>query len=310
MTSLCLTLYFNVNSANAELALLSDRTDFHLRPLVEQFSEQTGIKVRSAFVEAGTLVPRALATSPDLLVTTDTTSLVQIQKQGKLQPLNLPNVAVPAEYRTPYFVALSYRVRGVVVSRELKTPITDYLSLVDGQFKICVRPLTHTYNLSLLAQMLEDYPYGTVKQWLINLKANLGLSPSGNDRKQAEFVSQGKCDVGIMNSYYYGLLLANPSTREMAKLLTLKYPQGPHGSYTLVSGAGTMSDNPDAVKFVEFLLSEQAQRFMANTTYEYPVMIEPPLSLRMLPKTKVHLNVSPNLEHRDEAVRLLLEVGI
>ena len=260
------------------ITVLSDRTEFHLKPLIQQFEHQTGHTVKAIFVDEGGL-PARLAARPDeadVLVTTDIVGLELAKREGYLKPISITS-KIPAQFKDAdnYYTALSYRARTLVIPADKMAQFSSYEDLSKGKYRVCMRPLNHAYNINLLSQMIADKGESFARSWITGVKANLAMSPTGNDRKQAEFVAQNKCDVSLMNTYYYGLLQTNKAQRESAGKVTLYFPeQSGSGTYILESGAGLTKTGNATVgnQFIDFMLNPLSQAFIANVNFEYPVM--------------------------------------
>jgi iron(III) transport system substrate-binding protein len=260
----------------AELNVVTDRSDFHLKPLLEQFQQQTGVTVNAAYLEEGGLIPRIKArpSEADVIITTDSAALAYLKNAGYTQKLPF-NANINAVFKDTDYVILSYRVRAMVARNDNTAKLVGYEDLANGKHSVCVRPLTHAYNINIVSQMIADRGEAYARSWVAGLVKNIAVQPQGNDRKQAELVAQGKCELGIMNSYYYGLMLTNNAQRGYASNLHLFYPdQSGKGSYVLMSGAAinkSAANKEDAAKLIEFMLSPVAQSFISNVNFEYPV---------------------------------------
>lgn len=325
-----------VNSAqSAELNVISDRTDFHFTWLFKQFEQKTGIKINSVSVEEGAIAAR-LAANPgeaDLILTTDASVLYLAKDRGWTKPI--PPSSVTDDIKTEFidpdrnYVATSFRGRVIVYNPSTVdvNTLRGYEDLADLRFagKVCIRPLTHAYNIGLVSQMIVDRGETWTRNWLAGLKHNLAIKPSGNDRNQAKLVASGACDIGVMNTYYYGLMMLSNAERDAASKIRLFFPnQNEKGSYVLTGGAALTKDGKntnEAVKFIEFLLSETGQNYISGITYQYPVTnIEVPLPLVMysfgegqpgIKNGKAKFNFVPlnNIAaNRELAVKLVSEV--
>jgi iron(III) transport system substrate-binding protein len=267
-----------------EVSVISDRTDFHLKPLFKQFQSQTGIKVNSVFVEEGGLAAR-LAARPgeaDLVITTDAAVLELAKKNGFTQnALNSKTVnSIRPELRDTDYVAYSYRARTMVYNPEKVdvTKLKGYDDLASPEFKgrVCMRPLTHAYNINLVSQMIADRGEPYARNWVQGVANNLAVKPSGNDRKQGELVAQGVCDISLMNTYYYGLMLSNNAQRPFAAKTRLFFPdQDSKGPYTLIAGMATLKGAKNlkqAQQLADYILSPIGQTFVAQVQFEYPAI--------------------------------------
>lgn len=278
----------------AEVNVLTDRTDFHVKPILKQFEQQTGIKVNAVYVSSGS-IPARLAAKPDeadIIISTDSSVLTMAKERGWTQPLGRSKVidSVPKHFRDSDYVSLSYRARTIVFSPEKVdvTTLTGYDDLANPKFKgkVCMRPLTHAYNVALVSEMIVDRGEEYARNWVKGVSANLAVKPSGNDRKQGELVATGTCDISLMNTYYYGLMLSNNAQRPFATKTRLFFPnQNEKGAYVLTSGVAITkaSKNPSsAKKLIEYMLSPIGQTFVSTVNFEYPVIDDgEPLSIIM-----------------------------
>jgi iron(III) transport system substrate-binding protein len=266
-------------SANA-LTVVSDRSNFHLEFLLKEFSRQTGIDVSTAFVQKGTLYTRVSSEvdDADVIIATSITSLVRLKQGGYTQTME--KCGPVAADDDCHYTALSYRARTIVYSRDRVNvkSLSSYNDLADPRFKgrVCMRPLTHPYNVALVASMIEDVGTERAGTWVKGVRSNLAVRPSGNDRAQAAKIAEGVCDISLMNTYYYGLMLSNNVQREQASKVQLFFPnQTGNGTYVMYSGASVAASSrqvEEANKLVQFLLSPMAQAFISGRTFEYPVV--------------------------------------
>lgn len=267
--------------------MVTDRTDFHLKPLFKQFEAQTGIKVNAVFVEEGGL-PARLTANPDeadAIITTDASVLSMAKQKDwirSLPPSKLVDQVRP-ELKDPEhkYVALSFRARDIVYSADRvagQDALTDYADLAkpENKGKVCMRPLTHPYNVSLVSQMIADRGESFAREWVKGVAANLAVKPSGNDRKQGELIANGTCDLSLMNTYYYGLMLTNNLQRPFATKTHLFFPdQSGKGTYVLISGASITKHAKhvkNAQQLIDFLLSPIGQTFASQVNFEYPAI--------------------------------------
>ncbi len=269
-------------AAPKEIKVLTDRTDFHLKPLFKKFEEITGVRVDAAFVDKG-LLPRleTRPSEPDLVITKDAELMVLANEKKLLTPFKSASIdkRIPVEFRSKdhAWLGLSYRARVIYYSRDRVKPeeLSTYENLADPKWKgrVCIRPGTDDYNLNLFSQMLEDLGEQKLKTFLQGLKANLAVRPQGNDREQAKNIFEKKCDVAVANTYYMGIMLSEPKQRDWAAATRIFFPnQQAGGTYILMSAAGLTKANRDiksATKLLEFLTEELAQDHMSQVTFEY-----------------------------------------
>ncbi len=272
----------------AEVNVYSYRQPFLVEPLFKAFTEKTGIKVNTIFAKKG-LIERMMAegaNSPaDVLITTDIGRLSKAVSSGVSQSLNsdVLNKNIPARYRDPegQWFGLTLRSRVIYASNDrVKQKTITYEELADPKWKgrICVRSGQHVYNIALIASMLVHHGEADTKKWLEGFKDNLARKPSGNDRGQVKAVFAGECDIAIGNTYYMGKMQTNskkPVQKEWAKSVRIIFPNSnDRGAHINLSGMVLAKYAPhrsDAVKLMNFLASDKAQKIYAEVNYEYPV---------------------------------------
>jgi iron(III) transport system substrate-binding protein len=258
--------------------------------LYDAFTAETGIEVQVLEGSSDQLVERirreGVASPADVLVTVDAGRLWRAEEAGILQPVDSEylNERIPAYLRHPdgLWFGLSQRVRVIYYSPERFDPslVSSYEDLTRPELegRICIRSSNNIYNQSLLASIIEAHGAEAAEEWARGVVANLARSPEGGDTDQIRAVAAGECDVAVGNQYYY-LRLVNsddPADRAVAQQVSLIIPnQGDRGVHVNVGGAGVVAGAPNrenAVRFLEFLASDQAQELFANETYEFPVV--------------------------------------
>lgn len=274
----------NVNAD--EVNIYSFRQPFLIEPLMAQFTEETGIKVNILFSKKGLIerVKREGVLSPaDLVLTTDISRLVKLTDSGLTQAVSSPVLSanIPSQYRDPeqHWFALTTRVRNIYSATDRIGAVQNisYQDLASPEFKgkICTRSGKHPYNVSLVASMIAHHGLTETKTWLEAFKGNLARKPQGNDRAQVKAVKDGLCDYALGNNYYLGNMLADPKQVSWAEAVEINFPnQETTGSHVNVSGVvlAKYAPNKDAaIKLMEFLSSETAQKMYADVNYEYPV---------------------------------------
>jgi iron(III) transport system substrate-binding protein len=269
-----------------EVNVYSHRQPELVQPLFDAFTKETGIDVNVAFVDKG-MVERLQAEgdrSPaDLVMTVDIARLAQIVDAGVTQPVqsDILTANIPAEFRDPanQWFGLTTRARVIYASKERVKDgeVTTYEDLTNSKWKgrICTRPGTHDYNLGLMAAMIFHHDEAYAKTWAEGVKANLAHKPEGNDRAQVKSIWAGECNIALGNTYYMGEMLADPEQAEWANSVRIIYPtfEG-GGTHVNVSGVAMTKAAPNhdaALKLMEFLSSDEAQKIYAETNHEFPV---------------------------------------
>lgn len=271
-----------------EVNVYSYRQPVLIEPLLDAFTQQTGIKVNVIFAEKG-LIERIEAegrNSPaDVLLTVDVGNLTQATQSGIAQPIRSEalDAAIPEAYRASddQWFGLTRRARVVYASKDrVKQDTITYEELADRKWhgKICIRSGQHPYNVALIAAMIANHGEAWTEQWLRGVKANLARKPAGDDRLQVKGIYAGECDIAIANTYYMGVMLKNdkePEQKAWAESVRIIFPNtGDRGTHVNVSGAVVAKYAPhkdNAVKLVEFLASDAGQQMYAETNNEYPV---------------------------------------
>lgn len=268
--------------------------------LYANFTKTTGIKLNR--IEAGEdpLIERLKnegASSPaDVLVTVDAGRLWRAEQMGLFQSVDSKVLAsrLPDHMRTPnnQWFGFSARARVIVYNKAaLKAAdVQNYEDLADPKLKgkVCTRSGSHVYNLSLMSALIEHWGEAKAEQWAKGVVANFARSPKGGDTDQILAVAAGECGVAISNSYYYVRLLASdkPEDRKAIANIGLVWPnQKNFGTHMNVSGAGVVKyakNREAAVKYLEYLASDQAQGYFAEGNNEWPVVKGAPLNNKAL----------------------------
>jgi iron(III) transport system substrate-binding protein len=275
--------------AGEEVNLYSNRTPGLIQLLLDAFTGETGIKVNVVHAEAG-LLERLQAEGPntpaDVVLTADVSRIDQLAAAGLLQPIESALVAanIPTHFRQKQglWIALTARARVALVSKVRVKPgeIVTYDDLAKPHMKgrVCTRSGKHEYNIGLLAAMIADRGEQAAEAWARGVKANLARKPQGNDRSQVKAVKDGVCDVALVNTYYMGLMQTNekePEQKQWAASVDVVFPTfGGKGTHVNVSAAGIAKhakNKANAIKLIEYLSGDEAQKLYAERNFEYPV---------------------------------------
>ncbi len=269
-----------------EVNIYSYRQPELIAPLTEAFTQETGIKVNVAYLEKG-MIERVKAEgrrSPaDVMLTVDISRLAAIVNEGLTQPITSPTLEanVPELYRDPenHWFGLTTRARIAYVSksRVAEGELTTYEELASDKWqdRICTRSGTNAYNVALTSAVIYHHGKDGAQAWLEGLKNNLARKPQGNDRAQVKAIWAGECDVAIGNTYYMGQMLEDPEQAEWAESVRIVFPTfesgGTHVNISGVAMAKHAPNRDNALKFMEFLTSANAQEIYATANYEYPI---------------------------------------
>jgi len=256
--------------------------------LYANFTKQTGIKINRLDGKEEELVERIKnegASSPaDVLITVDAARLEIADRAGLFQPVQskLLESRVPANLRTPNWVAFSTRARVIAYNKASVNGewVQTYEDLAHPRLKgqVCVRSGSHPYNLSLGAAMLAHNGEAKTQEWARGVVANFARAPKGGDTDQIKAVGAGECQVAVSNSYYIARLLRSGKPEDqavMAKVGVVWPDQAGFGTHVNVSGAGILRharNKANAVRFLEYLASDSAQRYFADGNNEWPVV--------------------------------------
>jgi iron(III) transport system substrate-binding protein len=257
-----------------------------VQPLFDAFTKDTGIKVN--VVSASTGLEQRIkaegASSPaDVLLTVDIGRIDDAVQAGVTQPIKSEALdkIVPAQYRDSdgHWAGISMRARVIYASKDrVKQDAITYEELADPKWKgkICIRSGQHMYNNGLFAAYVAKHGEAKAEEWLRGVKANLAQKPSGGDRETARDVAAGKCDIGIGNTYYWALMMnAETDKKPWAEATKVILPTfaggGTHVNLSAVLLAKHAPNKANALKLIEWLTGEPAQKIYADANYEYPV---------------------------------------
>ncbi|MFA7388713.1 MAG: Fe(3+) ABC transporter substrate-binding protein [Thiohalobacteraceae bacterium] len=316
-------------AAAEQVNLYSARQEALIKPLLERFTEQTGIRVNMVSAKDDALIKRLESegrNSPaDLLLTADAGRLHRARELGLLAPLRSETLEgrIPASYRDPegHWFGLSLRARPILYVRGKVDPaeLSSYDALADPRWKgrICIRSSDNIYNQSLVASMIATRGEVATEAWVRGLVANFARPPQGGDRDQIKAAAAGQCDIAIANTYYLAAMLADTGAeRDSAAKLAVFWPnQDGRGVHVNVSGIGLTTaarNGEQARRLIEFLVSDEAQRWYAESNHEYPVVegVEPSEILKAWGPFKADdLNLSALGRYNADAVRLMDRAG-
>lgn len=322
---------FSANSLATEVNIYSARKENLIKPLLDKFSAETGIKTNLITAKADALLTRMVNEGPntpaDLLITVDAGRLYRAVQADLFQRIEDSAIigAVPEHLRDPqgYWVGLSQRARVIfyAIDRVQPEQLSTYEDLADARWKkrICIRSSGNIYNQSLVASMIASNGPEATQQWAEGLVSNLARKPAGGDTDQIKAAAAGQCDIAIANTYYYGKMLGNkkdPALVEAAKKMAIFWPnQADRGTHVNVSGVGISKyskNRENAIRLLKYLLSPAVQEWYASVNYEYPVIDDAGISATLSSwgsfKSDV-LNLSKLGELNREAVMIMDRAG-
>ena len=257
-----------------------------IKPLLEDFTKSTGIKVNFIYAKDG-LIERMQAegaNSPaDVLLTPEFGLLTRAKEAGVTAANTAPELtaAIPAALRDPegHWFGLTRRARVFYVSKDrVKETALTYEDLADPKWKgrICTRSGQHTYSIALIASMIANNGKEKAEAWLNGLKNNLARKPAGGDRESVRDVQAGLCDIAIGNTYYMAAMLKNPDQKAWAEAVRIIFPNAnDRGTHVNISGMALAAHAPNkdnAAKLMAYLASPAAQKIYAEGNAEYPVV--------------------------------------
>ncbi len=310
--------------------IYSYRQDVLIRPLLDTFTEKTGIEVKLVSGKADVLLQRlkseGMNSPADVLLTADAGRLYRALEAGVLQAVKSERLEqlIPANYRDPngHWYALSLRARPIVYAKGRVDPaeLSDYAGLGDAKWRgrICVRSSGSIYNQSHIASQIAHIGSAAAESWVTGLVANLARKPAGGDRDQIRAVAVGECDIALANTYYLARLASSDKEKDRAaaNAVAIVWPdQSGAGTHVNVSGAAVTAsakNRDNAIKLIEFLASDEAQEIYAQSVYEYPIrdnLSPAPLVASWGGFKADDLDLSLLGEYNAEAVRIADRVG-
>jgi iron(III) transport system substrate-binding protein len=278
----------NASAQEKVLNLYSARHYQTDEALYREFTRQTGITINRIEGGEDELLERIKnegANSPaDVLLTVDAARLASAHDLGLFAPVKskLLETRIPATLRTDDWFAFSVRARVIVYARDTvqAAEVQNYADLADPRLKgkVCTRSGSHPYNLSLMASIIAHRGEAAAEQWARGVVANFARTPKGGDTDQIKAVAAGECAVAISNTYYIARLMRSekPEDRKVIEKIGVVWPdQNGNGTHINVSGGGMLKNAPHkqtAVKFLEYLASDEAQRYFADGNNEWPAV--------------------------------------
>ena len=282
LAALALTLFGGTAQAADEVVVYSSRIDELIKPVFDAYTAKTGVKIKFITDKEAPLMQRIKAEGDngvaDLLLTVDAGNLWQAEQMGILQPIksDIIDQNIPPQYRASShdWTGLSLRARTIIYSTERVKPeeLSTYEALADKQWegRLCLRTAKKVYNQSLTATLIETHGEAKTEQIVKGWVNNLSTDVFSDDNAVIQAIEAGQCDVGVVNTYYYGRLhKQNPSLP-----VKIFWPnQGDRGVHVNLSGIGLTKHAPHpeaAKKLVEWMTGEDAQKLFADINQEFP----------------------------------------
>jgi iron(III) transport system substrate-binding protein len=285
-----LALFATEVAAAGELNLYSSRHYDTDERLYSDFEEATGITINRIEGNAYELIARMVAegdNSPaDILLTVDTSRLERAKNSGVLQSIDseILEARIPSNLQDSDNMWFGFSQRARIIfydKRDVSEPPQSYLGLADPKYagQVCHRSSTNVYSQTLLASVIENHGAEAAKDWAAGVVANFARAPQGGDTDQLRGLVSGECDVSISNTYYYARALRQdvdglPS--EARENIGWVFPaQEAEGAHINLSGGGVAAHAPNrdnAILFLEYLASDQAQQYFSAGNDEYPAV--------------------------------------
>ncbi|MCL3881885.1 Fe(3+) ABC transporter substrate-binding protein [Marivita sp. GX14005] len=276
--------------ADGEVNLYSSRHYDTDERLYSDFTEATGITVNRIEGKGDELIARMEAegaNSPaDILLTVDTSRLERAKEAGVLQPVESDVLAarIPESLKDKdnEWFGFSQRARIIFYDKtDVENPPLDYLSLADPQYKgmVCHRSSTNVYAQTLLSSIIENHGEEKAREWAQGMVDNFAREPQGGDTDQLRGLVSGECDISIANTYYFARSIrkdVDGLPADARENIGWVFPaQNAEGAHMNLSGGGVAANAPNkenAVKFLEYLASDQAQKYFSGGNDEYPAV--------------------------------------
>jgi iron(III) transport system substrate-binding protein len=278
-------------SATAEEKVLNLYSARHYQTdeaLYANFTKQTGIAINRIEAKEDELLERirneGAASPADVFITVDAARLAKADELGLFAPVKSKLLAerIPAHLRSDDWFAFSTRARVIIYNKDAVKAgdVQNYEDLAKPALKgqVCSRSGAHPYNLSLLASIIAHQGEAKAEEWARGVVANFARQPKGGDTDQIKAVAADECGAAISNSYYLVRLLRSdkPEDKKALEKVGIVWPdQKGHGVHINVSGGGMLKTAPHkeaAVKFLEYLASDDAQVYFANGNNEWPAV--------------------------------------
>lgn len=325
LTALALTLIASTTAQAAdEVVVYSSRIDELIKPVFDAYTKKTGVQVKFITDKEAPLMQRIKAegqnATADLLLTVDAGNLWQAEQMGILQPFTskVIDANIPAQYRASShaWTGLSLRARTIAYSTDRVKPaeLTTYEALADKQWegRLCLRTAKKVYNQSLTATLIETHGAEKTEELIKGWVNNLSTDVFSDDVAVLQAINAGQCDVGIVNTYYYGRL----HKQDLKLAVKLFWPnQGDRGVHVNLSGIGLTkyAPHPEAAKaLVEWMTTPEAQKIFADVNQEFPAnpAVEPSAEVASWGKFKADtLPVEVAGKRQAEAIRLMDRAG-
>ncbi|MEO1538136.1 MAG: extracellular solute-binding protein [Pseudomonadota bacterium] len=275
--------------AEGEVNLYSSRHYDTDERLYSDFTEATGITVNRIEGNADELIARMEAegaNSPvDVFLTVDTVRMTRAKEMGLLQPVESPILeeAIPAYLQDDdnQWFAFSQRARILFYDKaDVPNPPQTYQDLANPEYEgmVCIRSSSNVYTQNIIAALTAHLGEEAITDWAKGVVANFARDPQGGDTDQLRGIVSGECDIAMSNTYYFARALRRDVSglSDSTDMIGWVFPnQDDIGAHMNISGAGVATNAPNkdnAIKFLEYLVSEQAQQYFSAGNDEYPAV--------------------------------------
>ena len=291
-----------------EINIVTDRSDSHLTTIAKQFEEETWVKVNISRIDKWLLSKiENRENEGDIYITKSSTEIIKAADKDLLAKIPADLVAnVDDLHKGDEWVNMSFRDRAFYIKKGVKDFPHTYEGLANPKWKgkLCIRPLTHHYNIEMISNMLVKHGEEYTKAWLDGLIKNMARKPTWNDRAQVKGIYDGVCEFSVWNTYYMGLMLENPEQKPWADNVNLFFPnqevkdeEHVDGAIALYSAIGVNKNSINKKPVQEFLiyvLSPASQQLITDATYEYPIVKDVPVENEIVKDFGKFQNLKPN----------------
>lgn len=293
----------------------------------DKFTQKTGIKINLVRAGADELISRlemeGESSPADVLITVDALKLNRAKEKDLLQAVEVETNNAPTFIEDEnYWYGITYRARVIAYDKEdvQLSELSTYEDLADEKWKgkILIRSSSSSYNQSLLSSIIYANDGETAKQWAAGIVQNMAREPKGGDRDQIKAIASDVGELAIVNTYYVGLLLNSENPEEVAagQKVGIYFPnQDTRGGHINISGIGVTKNAPNkdnAIQFIQYLTSEEAQKIYASTSFEYPVNmnVDADSTIAEWGDFKIdNLDYAKDTQLNEQAVKIFEEVG-
>jgi iron(III) transport system substrate-binding protein len=295
--------------------------------LYQLFTKETGIRTLIVPGKADELMQRMQLegedSSADIFIAGDAGTLWHAAQNGLLQPATaaMPMDHVPAGLRDTQnrWFAFSSRARIIVYDRKRVKlrELSTYEALADPKLQsdILIRPATSLDNQSMVAAMIDAIGADKTEDWVKGLVQNFARDPRGADSDQIQAVVNLEGTIAISDSYYLARMQAGKEAHTLEGLGVFFPNQHDRGAYINISGGGIATHAPhqaNAVKFLDFMLSPEAQRLITDLNFEYPVRddVAPTATIKAWgPFKSDKLRAAAMAQNNAAAINLMNQIG-